>query len=240
MPFFVSGMRYTISVTLEARTCTRFTVPLAGTLRDVDIEVFDDAGQMLAADVREEGEPLVEACTRESGVVHVLVRVVRGAGHVRLVQTTAPWRDAARSTRGTDVVEEAFIDLEEGTTTRTLRTQAAALSRRGFTRTEPIATDVVPETRAIELPIAVGVGECVTVSIVSQAEIELAMLDADGQRILRASYEGDLASMQTCAAGALRAVVSAAPGTRIEVLIAHGRALDVGGPSGLWLGHSAD
>lgn len=235
--FLVGGMRTVTSVTLDAETCTRLHVPLEGTLRDVDLLLLDDAGQILAADLREHEAPLVEVCTRAPTPVHVLVRVLSGAGHVRLAIERAPLRARPRTSRAQDVIEEAFVDLDEPGTFRTLARHAGELARRGFTRAEAIEEDVVPETRSIELPLPSAPGTCISVAVRATADVELRLLDAGGRVLASGSRDGDLLALQTCEEGPLRAVVQGAPGTRFHLLVARGLARDVGGPSGLWLGH---
>lgn len=232
--FLVSGMRTVTTVALPERSCTRFDVALNGTLRDVDLVLVDDAGQTLAADLREEGAAVLFACTTAPVAAHVLARVVSGAGHVRLVVSTTARTDAPRASRPSDVPEQAFVDLDEPSPYRVLRAQAAILARRGFPHTEPIAGDVLTELGALELPLRVEPGTCVTLVLVGDATLSLA--GANGEVLADASVEGDIRAVQSCTEGPLRGLVTGRAGTRVLVLVARGRSADVGGASGLWLG----
>ena len=234
--FLVYGMRHVVTLALEANACTRVSIPLTGTLADIDLALLDEGGQLLGSDSRDDGAPAVEICAAAASNVHVVVRVVRGAGPLHLSVTRHALRASPRATRAADIDEEAFVDLDEPSARRTLRVYAAELSRRGFLRAEPMADDVVPESGALELPIATRDGMCTTVSIVAQADALLTLVGRSGERIATALSDGDLSAVQTCAVGAYRAVVRAAPGTRFDYLVTSGREQDIGGESGLWLG----
>lgn len=231
-------MRHVVTLALDPHGCTRVSVPLTGTLADIDLVVLDDAGQVLASDARDDDDaPVVEICGAAPRTVHVVVRVMRGAGPLHVTVTRGARRDGARATRAADIDEEAFVDLDEPSARHTLRAHAFELARRGFLRAEPMGDDVVPESGAVELALASRDGTCTTVSVIAPAALLLVLVGPSGERIATASSEGDLHAVQTCGAGAIRAVVTAAPGTRFDYLVTSGRAQDVGAESGLWLGH---
>jgi hypothetical protein len=234
--FLVAGMRTVTSVALPARSCTRFDVALAGTLRDVDLLLLDDTGQILASDLREAGPPVLLACTVAPAAVHVLARVVSGAGHVALSVVHTPRTESPRAGRPEDVPEETFVDLDEPSPYHVLRAQVAVLARRGFLHAEPVTGDVLTELGALEVPVRVAPGECITLVVVGDAALSLT--GANGDVLADASVEGDVRAVQACTEGPLRGVVAGRAGTRVLVLVARGRSVDVGGASGLWLGHA--
>lgn len=238
--FLVAGMRRVETISLGAATCTRIVVPLAGTLRDVDLVLIDDAGQVLARDTEAMDAPRVEVCTRAATAVHVLVRAQAGAGHARLEVASSPRRETPRASRSADIVEGAFVDLDEPGAERTLRVHAAELARRGFTRTEPFTDHVLDASRALEIPFAVAAGSCVTVSVHARHDLRLTLEDAAGRVRSVASREGELVVIQTCEEGALRARVEGEAGVPFALLIAYGDVRVVGGAAGLWLGHAVE